>query len=145
MDDTALIPIFSTRDQDDAITEQLPTATFEGPSPLGLQPLPEPLEGERAYLVEVHAPRREPGLLAVRRSLLEARIVADSVHPGVADVCIRELLLPCDVATSMRALSDLRTWSRDAAGVWSPAFEAFALRESDPGETVNIGAFARGS
>ena len=136
-DDTTLIPAFPPIGDD--LTEQTTTATFEGPSPFGLRPLPPPLEGERAYLVEVHAPRRPPGLLAVRRSLQEASDVANAVHPGVADVTIRELLLPCDEASLLRALGELRTWTRDAAGRWTPALDV------PGGDTTTIGAFARGS
>jgi hypothetical protein len=154
-DDTTVIPVF--RDPDDAVTEETTTATFEGPSPFGLRPLPPPLEGERAYLVEVQAPRRPPGLLAIRSSLEGARAAAESVHPGVADVVIRELLLPCDAASLMRALAELRTWSRDAAGVWTPSLEAAKPREEDvtvdvtlsaslslAGQTQLVGAFSGG-
>jgi hypothetical protein len=129
---------------DDETTLTLSIATFEGPPPVGLRPLPPLLEGERAYLVEVHPPRLAPCIFAVRRSLPEARTVADSVHPAVADVLIRELLLPCDATTLEHALTELRTWSRDAAGVWSPAIDGFALRQMDDCTAV-VGAFARGS
>ena len=149
-DDTTLIPVFSSYAPPyDDVTEQTTTATFEGPSPFGLRPLPPPLEGERAYLVEVHAPRRPPGLLAIRRTLQEASGVANDVHPGVADVTIRELQLPCDATSLMRALAELRTWTRDAAGVWSPPLPSHdddADRTLDgSGETTTLGAFARGS
>jgi len=83
-------------------------------------PLPQTLEGEPAYLVEVRAPRRSPSLYAVRSTLVDACLVAEAIHPSVADVVIREVRLPCDAESLVRLMSEMRAWSRDPDGAWSP-------------------------
>ena len=115
-------------------TDQVAAVTLETPVFPAPMPIPPPLEGEPAYLIEARAPRRQPALLAVRGSLSAARRFADGVHPSAADLIIRELPLPCDAATLVRAMAELRTWSRQADGRWSP-------RIDEDNETVVIGAF----
>lgn len=70
-----------------------------------------------AYLVEVRRPRTPPTLFAIRATLVDAQTAAAAVHPGVAEVVIHEVPLPCDAATLARRLGDLRTWTRDG-DVW---------------------------
>jgi hypothetical protein len=96
-----------------AQTEQI--RAFDEPAPL-----PEALEGEPAYLLEVRAPRRAPSLYAVRTTLVEACLVAESIHPSVADVVIREVRLPCDAESLVRLMAEMRAWSRDPDGAWVP-------------------------
>jgi hypothetical protein len=84
-------------------------------------PLPPPSHGDPAYFVEVRRPRGTPSLLAVRTTLDEAVDVAASVHPGIADVIIRELALPCDAESLLHAATGARTWSREPNGRWVPA------------------------
>ncbi len=83
-------------------------------------PLPAPLCGDPIYLVEVRPPHGEASLLAARTTLDDAMRIADSVHPSVADVTIRELPLPCDAASLARAIASLRSWSRAPNGAWTP-------------------------
>lgn len=123
--------LFATND--DAATLETEAITVEV-EPVRIAAVPRALEGEPAYLVEIHRPRRASTLLAVRATLEDARLVAESVHPAVAEVVVRELPLPCDSETLLRALGASRLWSRDAQGVWTPAFD-------DPGATQIVGSF----
>lgn len=76
-----------------------------------------PRRATPAYLVEVRRPRTPPTLFAVRATLADAKAAAEVVHPGVAEVVIHEVPLPCDAATLARRLGDLRTWTREGH-VW---------------------------
>lgn len=122
--------------EDDLLTDQMAAITRETPAFFEPTPLPSPLEGDPAYLVEVRTARRPPALFAIRATLEEARAVADAVHVSVADVVIREVPLPCDAESLVRVLGSLRSWSRDAAGSWSPAM----ILEAD--RTIEIGSFS---
>lgn len=76
-----------------------------------------PRRSTPAYLVEVRRPRTPPTLFAIRATLADAQAAAEAVHPGVAEVVIHEVPLPCDAATLARRLGDLRTWTREGH-VW---------------------------
>ncbi len=91
---------FDPPDQD--TTARIPVESFD--APLRLSP---------AYLIEVRRPRAAPTLLAIRSTLADAQSVAEGVHPGVAEVVIHEVPLPCDAATLARRMGDLRTWTRE--------------------------------
>ena len=109
----------SVRD-DDVLTEPCMALTaelsaFEAPAPLA-----EPLSGEPAYLVEARPPAGGAMLVAVRASLLDALVAAGAVHPGVADVVVREMPLPCDADSLVRVMGAMRTWSRAPDGSWWP-------------------------
>lgn len=99
-------------------TEEMPAVTVE--QTLFDQPIPVPraLHGEPAYLVEVRVVGRAPSLLAVRAALEDAFHIAASVHPGVGDVTIHELPLPCDAETLVRTYGRHRRWTRDERGTW---------------------------
>jgi hypothetical protein len=101
-------------------TEEIPALTCELPHFAAPTPLPQPLAGEPGYLVEVRSARRPPMLLAIRTTLVDACLVAEAVHPGVADVVIREVPLPCDAESLVKLMAEMRTWSRDASGEWTP-------------------------
>ncbi|MGZ3453202.1 MAG: hypothetical protein ACXVEF_26605 [Polyangiales bacterium] len=99
-------------------TEQIPALTVEQTlfdQPL---PIPPPMQGEPAYLVEVRPPHRAPSLLAIRTTLHDAISIATTVHPAFADVTIRELALPCDAESLARAVARQRVWNRTADGQW---------------------------
>jgi hypothetical protein len=114
----------ATFEADGSATEQTEALAFESPTleasvfeePF---PLPPPLHGEPAYLVEVRPANRPPTLLAVRATLEDAQTLAATVHPAVADVTIRELPLPCDALSLARAAAMQRVWCRSADGEWS--------------------------
>lgn len=78
-----------------------------------VEPLDVPFRPTPAYLIEVRRPRAAPTLLAIRATLADAQSVAEGVHPGVAEVVIHEVPLPCDAATLARRMGDLRTWTRE--------------------------------
>ncbi len=104
---------------EDDPTEQTPALTLE--QPIFDEPAPIPAYTEPAYLVEVRAPHGTPRLLAVRDSLDEAARIASGIHPGVADVVIHEVPLPCDAASLVAAMQQNRSWSRAPDGTWSPS------------------------
>lgn len=110
------------RASEDNATEQTPAVTLE--QTLFDEPLPLPAASEPAYLVEVRGPRTAPKLLAVRETLDDALRVASGVHPGVADVVIHEVPLPCDAGALLAAMTDRRSWSRAPNGAWTPALPA---------------------
>ena len=64
--------------------------------------------------IEVETARRPGRLIAVRVTLDDAMYVAESIHPGVGEVTIREVALPCDADTFCASTS--RTWSRGPEG-----------------------------
>jgi hypothetical protein len=128
---TAIVAIDPSLDADataqfavteDCQTEQTPALTLE--QTLFDEPAPIPQVSEPAYLIEVRPPHGAPRLLAVRDMLDEAVRVAAGVHPGVADVTIREVPLPCDAASLIAAMSESRSWTRAPNGTWSPALPA---------------------
>lgn len=125
------------RRDDDGATIETDAITAEM-SPPEMRALPSALEGTPAYLVEVHAPRKLPCLMAVLATLEEARLVAESVHPAIADVVVRELPLPCDATSLVRAMGTCRSWTRDGRGAWTPSFESPG---EDPGATQIVGSF----
>lgn len=102
-------------DVDDGETTETPALTAE--QTLFDEPLPVPSVAEPVYLIEVRAARGTPRLLAVRDVLEDAIHVAESVHPSVADVVIREVALPCDAQSFFAPAK--RTWSRAPDGTWS--------------------------
>lgn len=102
-------------------TEQMEALTVEQTLFDEPMPLPPASHGDPAYLVEVRRPRGTPSLLAVRTTLEDAFDIAASVHPSVADVIIRELSLPCDAESLVRAASGARSWSREPNGRWVAA------------------------
>jgi len=106
-------------------TEQMPALTVEQTLFDEPMPLPPESHGDPAYFVEVRRVSDgllgTPSLLAVRTTLDEAVNVAAAVHPSVADVLIRELALPCDAESLLRAATSARTWSREPNGRWVPA------------------------
>jgi len=118
--------------EDDGSTLETEAITVEVP-PI-VPDLPAALEGEPAYMVEIHPSRGAPTLLAIRATLEEARLVAEAVHPAIAEVVIREMPLPCDADSLVRVLTDSRLWSRDESGAWSPPFD-------DADATQIIGSF----
>jgi len=99
-------------------TEQTPALTVE--QTLFDEPMPLPKVIEPAYLIEVRPVHGMPRLFAVRDTLDDAIRIAAGVHPGIADVIIREVPLPCDVI----ALTESRSWSRAPNGTWSPSLPA---------------------
>lgn len=96
---------------DDA-TVETPAITTE--ATLFDEPMPIPSVTEPAYLIEVETARRPGRLIAVRVTLDDAMYVAESIHPGVGEVTIREVALPCDADTFCASTS--RTWSRGPEG-----------------------------
>ena len=72
-----------------------------------------PTRATPAYLVEVRRPRAAPTLFAIRPTLDDAMLAAEGVHPGLAEVVIHEIPLPCDAETLARRMGGLRSWTRD--------------------------------
>lgn len=106
--------------EDDVLTEPCMALTAELSAIEAPAPLAEPLSGEPAYLVEARPPFAGALLVAVRATLLEAVAAAGAVHPGVADVVVREMPLPCDAESLVRVMGAMRTWSREPDGSWWP-------------------------
>ena len=96
----------------DEETVEVPAITAE--ATLFDEPLPIGCVTEPAYLIEVETAGRAPRLIAVRATLDDAKYVAESIHPVVGDVTIREIDLPCDAATFCANAS--RTWKRAPNG-----------------------------
>jgi hypothetical protein len=134
LDPSATIPfivdssLLAEADSSDTLpTEQMPalpvsiTDAETAEQPALIEPLPS--TSEPAYFIEVRPPRGAPRLLSARAALDDALSVAAAIHPSVADVTIREVLLPCDVSSLGEAFSRGRSWSREPNGVWSPALD----------------------
>jgi hypothetical protein len=105
---------------DDVLTEPCHALTAEIEAYEAPTPLAEPLTGAPAYLVEACPASGQALLVAVRATLRDALAAADAVHPGVADVVVRELPLPCDASSLLRAMGTMRAWTREADGLWWP-------------------------
>lgn len=105
---------------DDVLTEPCHALTAEIEAFAAPTPLAAPLTGEPAYLVEARPASGTALLVAVRASLREAVRAADGVHPGVADVVVREMPLPCDADSLVRVMGSMRSWTREADGLWWP-------------------------
>jgi hypothetical protein len=106
--------------EDDVLTEPCMALTIELNAFDAPAPLAEPLSGDPAYLVEARPPAGGALLVAVRATLHEAVAAAGTVHPGVADVVVREMPLPCDAESLVRVMGAMRTWSREPDGSWWP-------------------------
>ena len=109
--------------EEDLLTQPCAVLTAEF-APLEVPaPIADPLCGEPAYLVEARPPHRTAVLLAVKATLAEAIRAANGVHPSVADVIVREMPLPCDIASITSVMGAMRSWSREADGTWWPPLD----------------------